>query len=63
MEQVNLNKSSVEDLQKIIHIGAKRAAKIVENRPLRDLYELSKVVGLGKERMNDIIKQDIIIVV
>ncbi len=63
MEQVNLNKSSVKDLQKIVHIGVKRAAKIVENRPLRDLYELSKVVGLGKKRMDDIIKQEIEIVV
>lgn len=59
MEQVNLNKSSLEDLQKIIHIGIKRAAKIVENRPFRDLYELSQVLGLGKKRMDDIIKQDI----
>ena len=60
--EVNLNKSSVKDLQKIIHIGAKRATKIVESRPLKDLYELSKVYGLGKKRMDDIIKQDEIVI-
>lgn len=62
MEQINVNKATAHDLQKIVHIGAKRAAKIVENRPFRDLYELSKVTGLGEKRMDDIFKQNEIII-
>jgi competence ComEA-like helix-hairpin-helix protein len=61
METVNVNKSTAKDLQKIIGIGAKRAAKIIGNRPFRDIYELSKVAGLGKKRMEKIIQQDILI--
>jgi competence protein ComEC len=56
--KININKASVTDLQGIIHIGPKRAERIINKRPFRDLYELSIVLGLGKKRMNDIIAQD-----
>jgi competence protein ComEC len=55
--KININRASYEDLQKIIHIGPKRAQMIIDMRPFKDLYELSNVYGLGKFRMNDIIKQ------
>lgn len=61
METVNVNKASEKDLQKIKGVGPVHAAKIVKNRPFRDLYELSKIAGLGEKRMNEIIKQDILI--
>lgn len=61
METVNVNKASEKNLQKIKGIGKIRAAKIIQNRPFRDLYELSKITGLGKKRMDEIIKQDILI--
>lgn len=55
--QINLNRANETDLQTIIHIGKKRALKIIENRPFKDIYELSNIRGLGRSRMDDIIKQ------
>lgn len=62
MEKVNINRSSKEELTKIIHIGEKRSEKIINRRPFKDIYELSNVLGLGKKRMGDILNQDIIII-
>jgi DNA uptake protein ComE-like DNA-binding protein len=61
MESVNVNRASEKDLQKIKGVGPVRAKKIKDNRPFRDLYELSKIAGLGKKRMEAIIEQDILI--
>lgn len=61
MEIVNVNKASAKDLQKIKGVGKIRAGLIIQNRPFRDLYELSKIAGLGKKRMDAIIQQDILI--
>ena len=58
--KININRASFEELQKIIHIGPKRAQKIIDNRPFKDIYELSLVKGLGKIRMNKIFELDII---
>lgn len=60
MEKVNINTANEIELQRIIHIGKVRAKKIIENRPFRDIYELSKIIGLGEIRMNAIILQGII---
>ena len=62
METVNVNKSGLAELQKLIHIGIKRAEKIIAGRPFKDLYELSKVAGLGKKRMDDIFAQENIVI-
>jgi competence ComEA-like helix-hairpin-helix protein len=59
METVNLNKATAAQLQQITGVGAKRAEKIIGNRPFRDIYELSKIAGLGKKRMDKIIEQNI----
>jgi len=61
MEKVNLNTASEKELQKIIHIGPRRAKKIINRRPYRDIYELSNVLGLGRKRMDEIFEQGIII--
>lgn len=61
METINVNRAPEKDLQKIKGVGPVRAKKIIENRPFRDLYELSKIAGLGKKRMDAIIQQDILI--
>ena len=53
--KINVNKATIEELQKIVHIGPVRAQKIIENRPFRDIYELSKILGIGNKRMQDII--------
>ncbi len=57
METININKATSVELQKITHIGVKRAAKIIELRPFKDVYELSNILGLGTKRMNDIFNQ------
>jgi len=63
METVNINKSDAKMLQKLVHIGAKRAVKIIEARPFNDIYELSKVYGLGKKRLDAIFAQENVVIV
>lgn len=57
---ININRASLEDLQKIVHIGPKRAQKIINRRPYKDIYELSNVLGLGGKRMKDILEQNLL---
>lgn len=58
--KIDINKASAEELTQIKHVGPSFAEKIIENRPYRDIYELSTVLGLGKKRMNEIFEQDLI---
>lgn len=58
--KIDINKASAEELTQIKHVGPSFAEKIIENRPYRDIYELSNVLGLGKKRMNEIFHQDLI---
>ena len=58
--KIDINRASKDELTQIIHIGPIMADMIIENRPYRDIYEISTVLGLGKKRMNDILEQDII---
>jgi competence protein ComEC len=55
MKEININRAGVEELQLLIHIGPKRAEKIIKRRPYRDAFELSNVLGLGKKRMTDLL--------
>jgi len=57
---VNINKGGFAELQKIKHIGKVRALLIINSRPFRDAYELSKIFGLGKIRTDEIIKQGLV---
>lgn len=57
MDKVNINSASVEELIQIIHIGKKRAEKLIDRRPYKDIFELSNVLGLGYKRMLDILNQ------
>ncbi len=62
MEKININKAEISDLVKITNIGKKRAEAIVKHRlenRFKDIFELSKLAGLGSARMNQIIKQGI----
>jgi len=61
METVNINEATATDLQKIKGIGKVRSQLIIENRPFRDRYELSKIPGLGEKRMNAILQQNILV--
>jgi len=56
-EKIDINTAPIEDLIKIIHIGKSRAEELVSLRPLFSLDELTKVKGIGKERLRDIKEQ------
>jgi DNA uptake protein ComE-like DNA-binding protein len=45
---VNLNTASAADLERIIHIGPKRAADIIRLRPFRSIDDLERVDGLAR---------------
>ena len=51
---VNINSASLEELQRIIHIGEARAKEIEEKRPLGSLDELTRITGIGPARLGDI---------
>lgn len=57
---VDINKAKVDELTRIVHIGTIRAMAIIAGRPYKDVHELSKVRGLGKKRMEDIIKEGLV---
>jgi len=59
---VDLNSASSLELQRIIHIGEKRAEEIIKlrkTRPFTSLDDLIRVPGLGKQRIADIKKQNL----
>jgi|GEM_PF-4421181 len=51
---VDLNTASVEDLQRIIHIGEVRAQAVVDGRPWGSVDDLVVVSGISDERLADI---------
>jgi DNA uptake protein ComE-like DNA-binding protein len=57
MEKLNVNKATADELTQIVHIGKIRAQKIIDNRPFRDIYELSKILGIGEKRMYEILER------
>jgi competence protein ComEA len=62
MKQININRAELKELQTLPNIGPIRAQKIINKRPYRDIYELSKVLGIGKVTMEKILKNNLITV-
>lgn len=58
-EQVNINNASPAELTRLIHVGAVLAERIVEARPFFTLNDLTRVSGLGEQRVADIQQQGI----
>lgn len=56
-EKININTANLEELQEIIHIGRDYAEQIIDLRPFQSLDELTKVKGIGKGRLKDIIEE------
>lgn len=52
--KININTASLEQLQKIVHIGETRAEEIKRLRPFTSLADLDRVSGLGPSRIKDI---------
>ena len=45
--QVDVNSASLEDLQRIIHIGATRAEALIALRPFASVSDLARISGIG----------------
>ncbi len=59
---INLNTATLEELQYIIHIGPGRAGQIMQLRPFESVDDLIKVDGIGPVRLEDIKRQNIVVV-
>jgi DNA uptake protein ComE-like DNA-binding protein len=57
---VDVNTASLDQLQRLVHIGAQRAQQIVSLRPFRSVDELIRVSGIGPARLRDIVAQGLV---
>lgn len=53
-EKIDINEAPLEDLMKIVHIGEVRAKELISLRPFSSLDELTRIRGIGEERIKDI---------
>ena len=53
-ERINVNTASLEELQRIVHIGPERAEELIRHRPYTSLDQLTRIEGLGPGRIQDI---------
>lgn len=56
---VNINESSEENVQNIIHIGPERAKDLIDGRPYDTVDDLNKIKGIGPARIQDIKAEDL----
>ena len=57
--RVDLNTASVQELEKIIHIGPARAELIMAARPFGSVEQLVQVKGIAATRLADIVRQGV----
>lgn len=57
---VDLNTASLDELQRLRHIGEERARHIVELRPFSSVNDLVRVRGIGLERVGDIVAEGLV---
>jgi competence protein ComEC len=57
---IDLNLAGIQELVDIIHIGEARADAIIQGRPWDGINELSRIRGLGADRVDDIKEQGLI---
>lgn len=55
---IDLNTATKEALTEIAHIGPERAEEIIKKRPYHSLKQLKNIKGIGKGRLNDILKEE-----
>ncbi|MFP4148791.1 MAG: MBL fold metallo-hydrolase [Nitriliruptoraceae bacterium] len=58
-DQVDVNTATIDELQRIIHIGPARAEAIVSDRPFESVESLTRLDGIGPARIADIISQGV----
>lgn len=54
---IDINTASLDELKLITHIGGERALQLIELRPFNTVEYLTRVDGIGKGRLNDILEQ------
>lgn len=57
MKKISVNKATSEELRQIVGIGFKKSQLIIVNRPYKDVYEISKLKGFGRKRIESFIQQ------
>jgi competence protein ComEC len=58
-DQVDVNRASEDELQRIIHIGPDRAQQIPGLRPFGSVRQLDRIAGIGPARLDDILAQGV----
>ena len=56
---MDINSASVEDLQKVKHIGAVRAQEMLTLRPFSSVDDMERIHGIGPKRLAEIKDQGI----
>ncbi|QOY35733.2 MBL fold metallo-hydrolase [Anaerobacillus isosaccharinicus] len=51
---IDVNTASLQELQRITHVGEERARQLVELRPFHNIDELTRINGIGAGRLKDI---------
>lgn len=51
---ININTASLEEVQRIIHIGPARAQNVIDSRPFQSVDDLDRINGIGPARITDI---------
>lgn len=54
--KVNINTATLEELEALPIIGNKKAIDIINNRPYKNIYDIVKIKGIGKESIPKIEK-------
>lgn len=56
---IDLNTASIDELQKLKHIGEKMANEVITARPFKSLDDLIHVKGIGESRLKEILDQNL----
>ncbi|SES93379.1 Metal-dependent hydrolase, beta-lactamase superfamily II [Oceanobacillus limi] len=56
---VDINNASIDELQRIKHIGPARAEELIERRPFQSVNDLNSINGIGPARITDIKEEGI----
>jgi competence protein ComEA len=51
---VDINKANERELRLVPGLGPALANKIIDNRPYASIWELMKIEGLGRQRVNSL---------